>query len=239
MANTVKRQLAVLSRASVALSQAKTLAEVKGIRDKAEAARCYAKSAVLGLQIQNHAAELKLRAERRAGEILSQMELSHGGRPGKNRSQDATGLAELGVNKSQSSRWQREAQVPIELFERYLALANSSGREVTTQGVLRLAAVVRKRTTVDHGASLKGRAGGASRTDVGAPMPSDAGHRDTAAVLEILAELESHQAMLTETLGQLLPSFSDGCRRTHERYVARKLLEMRELVARLRRILIS
>jgi hypothetical protein len=52
------------------------------------------------------------------------MEKHDGGRPAKNRSRDATGLArlsDLGVTKSESSRWQREAAVPEDAFEKWLA----------------------------------------------------------------------------------------------------------------------
>jgi hypothetical protein len=42
---------------------------IRGIRDKAEAARHYARSAALDLEFQNFATELKLRAERKAGQL--------------------------------------------------------------------------------------------------------------------------------------------------------------------------
>jgi hypothetical protein len=67
------------------------LAEVRGvddaraIRDVAEAARIYARQARLGLEAQNDAAEIKLRAERKLGELLAQSERNPGGnanRPG-------------------------------------------------------------------------------------------------------------------------------------------------------------
>lgn len=65
-------------------------------------------------------AALKLRAERRAGELLATMHL-HGG----NRGNQHTGgkvaecdLANLGINKTQSSRWQSIASIPDDDFER-------------------------------------------------------------------------------------------------------------------------
>jgi hypothetical protein len=63
----------------------------------------------------------RLRAERKAGEIVKQMaqsgERPSGGRPEK-QSHDATAseptLATLGVSKTQSSRWQVLADIPEE-----------------------------------------------------------------------------------------------------------------------------
>ena len=57
-------ELALLDQAGQALSEARSLDEIKTVRDKAEAVRKYAQSASLGLDVQNRAAEVKLRAER-------------------------------------------------------------------------------------------------------------------------------------------------------------------------------
>ena len=56
------------------LAEAKTLDEVKHIHDIAQAAAEYARAAKLGLEAQNYAAEIKLRAERKAGEMLAGLE---------------------------------------------------------------------------------------------------------------------------------------------------------------------
>ena len=45
--------------------------QVNRFYDIAEAARTYARAAKLGLEAANHAAEVKLRAERKAGELLT------------------------------------------------------------------------------------------------------------------------------------------------------------------------
>ena len=46
------------------------------------------------------------RAERRGGELLAEMEKNPGRRPGKNQLHDATSLSDLGIEKTQSHRWQ-------------------------------------------------------------------------------------------------------------------------------------
>ena len=57
-------------------------------------------------------AEIKLRAERRAGGILAKTEKHPAGRPTRNRSHDVTNspkLADLGITRMQSHRWQAVA----------------------------------------------------------------------------------------------------------------------------------
>jgi len=121
----------LLDEARQALERAATVDEVKDIRDKAEALRLYTRQAGLGLEMQNRCAEIKLRAERRAGEILdADPDLG----PGK-----TARLAVLGLNAQQSSRWQRIAQVPEPTFERYIADALEHHKEITTSAALKLA----------------------------------------------------------------------------------------------------
>lgn len=67
-------ELVKLDQATRMLAEAKTLDEVKHIIDIAEAARVYARAAKMGLEIYNHAAEVKARAERKAGEFLGKLE---------------------------------------------------------------------------------------------------------------------------------------------------------------------
>ena len=132
--------LARISEATRALSAAKTLDDVLKIRDQAEAIRVYMKAASDSLDAANAAAAIKLRAERKAGEMLAVMEKQ---KPGEyQRSQDATvapSLEELGIKKDQSSRWQRKAAVAEETFEEYLASCEADRREVTQAGLLNVA----------------------------------------------------------------------------------------------------
>ena len=69
-----------------AIAAAHRVDEAKKIRDKAEAVRTYAKLAG-DLDMQNMAAEIRIRAERRAGQLLLEMEKNPGtrveGRPRK------------------------------------------------------------------------------------------------------------------------------------------------------------
>lgn len=131
--------LTVLGEASRILTEAKTLDEIKSIRDKAEAARCYVKAARLGLELQNHAAEVKLRAERKAGELLATLKLPGGDRRSKS-PRGTLKLDALGITRNQSARWQRLATVSEAEFTKYLRDMAVQELEITSAGFLRVAA---------------------------------------------------------------------------------------------------
>ena len=140
------RDLVLLSDAQRALTQARSVDEVCHLRDRAAAVRAYARKAKLGQDILFDAATIKLRAERRLGEILQQTELAKGS-PGNQHTQAlATSsdnslpvtLKELGLTKSESSRSQRIAELPEEAFEQYLAESIAAKREPTMTAILKL-----------------------------------------------------------------------------------------------------
>jgi hypothetical protein len=103
--------------------------EVKNIRDKAMALAVYAKQA-LNHDAEKKAAEVRLRAEIRAGELLKVMEKAKGGaepgvgRKGKNgieRPDSIPTLPQLGISPDQSSQWQKLAAIPEKVREAYIA----------------------------------------------------------------------------------------------------------------------
>jgi hypothetical protein len=92
------------------------------IGDKAAALQVYYKQSGESLGIQNAAAEVKIRAERRAGEILAAMEKRGGARDGKTELPKGTPLlSDIGITKKQSHRWQQVASVPDKKFEAHVA----------------------------------------------------------------------------------------------------------------------
>jgi hypothetical protein len=124
-----------------AIAAARRVDEVKSIRDRAEAVRVYAKQAG-DFELQNKAAEIRLLAERRAGQLLVDMQVS-GERQAKGRGRpkkvsSPTTLPKLGITRDQSSKWQRLAMlVDDATFERALTQAREREGELTTAGLLR------------------------------------------------------------------------------------------------------
>jgi hypothetical protein len=109
-----------------AIDAAYAVDEVKDIRDKALAFEAYAKQAK-NTEAERRACEIRLRAERRAGQLLSGMDRAGRGRPEK-MSDDTTlsptpTLSDLGVSRDQSSKWQQLAAVPEAEFESALAVS--------------------------------------------------------------------------------------------------------------------
>lgn len=140
-----------LERARVAIERAESLDELKQIRDQAEAARHYVKAAKMGKGMADRCAEIRLRAERRAGEMLRDRDPHPPGPTNQDRSHDETyppKLDDLGVSKNQSHRWQKLAAVPEESFETYLqAVQDDDKSEITAVGLAQFSARQNKRHT--------------------------------------------------------------------------------------------
>jgi phage N-6-adenine-methyltransferase len=130
-----------IQAATTAIAEAGNLADVLRLHDQASALEAFVKAAKDSLATSNAATALKLRCERRAGELLEAMEI----KPGPKSIADnvsaihAVGLEELGVSQAQSSRWQREAKVDEETFEQYVTTCNEKGVELTQAGLLKIA----------------------------------------------------------------------------------------------------
>lgn len=116
--------LARYDAACRAIAAAKSVDEVKEIRDKAEAMRAYARQAKNKV-LEIDAAEIRIRAERRLGEmIVAQKQtvgLNKGGRPPKTGLQEnpvsPPTLAEAGIDKNLADRARKIAAVPEAKFE--------------------------------------------------------------------------------------------------------------------------
>lgn len=143
-------QLIRYEQARKALSEARSVDEVKDIRDKAEAMSAYARMAK-DRDLETWAADIRIRAERRAGKLLAEMDMQKGGRPAQSASSenltdsetgrsdrpvsDTPTLSELGITKDQSSAWQRLASVPDHTFEAILAGKKQEGKVPSASAV--------------------------------------------------------------------------------------------------------
>lgn len=130
-------------KAGAQLATMTNIHDVREVRDKAEAVVAYCKARGRKHREQNAAAHVKILAECRLGELLDGMDKATGAaRTGwKTGSHDVTSLADLGIGKMQSSRWQQMAKVPAEVRNAHIEhILASPNAELTSKGVWRLGA---------------------------------------------------------------------------------------------------
>jgi len=128
----VANELAKLNKAARQLAKMTNVQEIKEVRDKAETLRGYAKRIGEGLEVQNQCPEVKVRAERRAGELLKD-------NPDFGRGKKSATLADFGIDEHQSHRWQLMAAVPENQFDAEIERVKGSGGELTSSHMYRFA----------------------------------------------------------------------------------------------------
>lgn len=111
--------------------------EVKVIRDQAKAIGDYCRQQKVCVGAGQDAAELQLRAERKLGELIPKQFPKHTKKCKRVMSQAATSLEDSGISRTQSSRWQKVAEVPEPEFQEYVAGERAKAKEPTTSGVIR------------------------------------------------------------------------------------------------------
>jgi hypothetical protein len=108
-------------------------------------------------ELKQEVAEAHLRTQRRAGELLLDLDKNAGGRPaqtsrsvrGVSRADEPPTLRELGISPSDSYRWQLIASLPPERFETCIVQARVARKELTTSRVLALARRLRQGSHLD------------------------------------------------------------------------------------------
>jgi len=135
-------ELVKYEAARKALCEANSIDEVKDIKDKFEAIRAYAKQSK-DTVMANWAAEIRIRAERRMGEMLREQEMNKGGGDTSTGSmvrpvQAIPTLAEVGITKSMSSRAQKIASVPEDEFESVVQSHIEAEKELTSATIQKL-----------------------------------------------------------------------------------------------------
>lgn len=125
--------LALIDAARAALSKARTLEDVKAVRDQAATVAYYAARRSGAEEAEKYANEIRLRAERRIGELTAAMEKVQG-KPVASRPEGAksktTALAAVGIASEDASRFERMASIPAKRFE-----AEVVKPEATTRGL--------------------------------------------------------------------------------------------------------
>ena len=226
--HSTTRELALIDQAAKMLDKATSFKDIKSIRDKAESVRTYARAAKLGLELQNQAAEIKLRAERKAGGFLSSLGLRGGDRRSKSRTKTLN-LEEIGINKNQSYRWQLLASVSERAFRSYVENSMQRGKEISAAGLLRIA---RQR---------KSGRGAATISVATSPVPHrdtsrerrNLGHRDNIAG-DSLSDLQNHLGILIDLLEPTIVEPNEFFDAGQRHYVRRLLEEMEQLVREIR-----
>lgn len=104
-----------------AIAECYRIDEVKEIRDKARALEVYAQQA-MNEEAEKQATEVRIRAERRAGELLRDMKdsgerASQGEKKSNLVRDEVSTLKDLGISYDQSSKWQQLAAIPDHQFE--------------------------------------------------------------------------------------------------------------------------
>src|SRR4051812_49221548 len=117
-------ELVLYEQMRTAITKCVSIDEARESRNKAHAIELYSAMA-LNHEAESQAIKIRLRAERRCGELLKESkengtrDTGQGGNR-KSRSDDATviqpTLADLGISKQQSSDWQKLAEIPEEKF---------------------------------------------------------------------------------------------------------------------------
>lgn len=122
-----------------ALYEAKSVDEVKDMRDKAAALKAYARQAK-NRQLEIDAAEIRMRAERRIGELMEYQRQTVGMAQGKRNDLgpeatqvDKPTLADAGIDKHLADRARKMAAVPEEKFEAALGEWREKVQEETAR----------------------------------------------------------------------------------------------------------
>jgi N6-adenosine-specific RNA methylase IME4 len=150
-------ELVKLNFARQALMEAKTLDEIRNIRDLARAVKAYTIAKGLGVEMKNEASEIEIRAIREMGKIIQQKqeagEVAIKGEDnqytmvvpdGNNQKQT---LPEIGVTRKESSTSKNLASIPDKQFEDLLNDFIEDKKPLTKTAVLRT--IAKDKTTDD------------------------------------------------------------------------------------------
>lgn len=136
--------LLTVEKARQFLEQSKNVDEVRDVADKAKAVALYLRSRSASIESQNDAAEIRLRAERRLGELTKELPKQTGGHAAKARSQNATEvkppptLAQQGIDKRDAHKWQQLAAIPEKKFDKLITETRAKGERITASAPLKL-----------------------------------------------------------------------------------------------------
>lgn len=137
------RAIVLVEEAERSLAEAITLRDHIEGRARSEALRHCIRLRGLSLSLQNRATRCRLIHDREIGRLLIDNPPSRGGRPRRNQTVGEFGfsytLAEIGIEDNQSTKCQRLARIPDDVFESCIDDILAKQEELTTARLLRLA----------------------------------------------------------------------------------------------------
>lgn len=206
----------VLQEAERKLAQCQDLSEVIDIRDEVEAFRAYAKARRLSLEIQNRAAKLKIQAERKIGSALGALKLRGGDRK-SNSQPESLILQEMGIGRNDSSRWQKEAAAPEDVFQSYCMARLECRQEISTGNFLSFL-------------SCRARKPRKRRTPAGSKRGSETTTAIPQIVVDDLDEILGHVDTLARMFADISGRLGKQLNRVERREIPRYLERIRTLV---------
>jgi N6-adenosine-specific RNA methylase IME4 len=166
---TAMMELVRYEAACRALAEARSVDEVKDIRDKAMAMKLYARQAK-NRELEADAYELRVRAERKLGEMIGGQKetvgLATGGEHGGKARLDGTRaepsnarptLAEAGIDKKLSSRAQKMHAIPPAAFEEMVKDGRDEVQRAAEKRVIKEIKIAQARDTYDARAESGGK----------------------------------------------------------------------------------
>ncbi len=185
--------------AIVACSQ---IDEIKDLRDKAYALQLYAQQAK-NYEAETRATEIRIRAERKAGQLLTNGLMAkrgpdQTGQGSQRTTSEQDPLTDLGISKDQSSRWQKLADVPDKQFESYLADADKP----STAGAIKLSPIQPKKRKKVKRPDTSARSNGKAFER---PAESEDEHSHRLAINRACYELAGAEISKTQVLERMPP----------------------------------
>jgi hypothetical protein len=129
--------IARIDKARLLLREARTLPDIKKVKDIAEAARQLAKAQSLSRECQNYAALIALEATEKAGRLLQGCKKTPGKKPPATiagGSEYHKVIEDAGIPERTARRWQELAVIPPEVREKYVE-QNLQDGEITASGL--------------------------------------------------------------------------------------------------------
>ncbi len=193
------REIARYDAMCSAIAAAYKVDEVKAIRDQAVALEAYARQAK-NTENERRACEIRLRAERKAGQLEAKRQKPKGGRGKKGRPPGDPGLADLGVSKKAAKNWRKLGAVAQEAFDAALKQADKP----TTNGIIKATTAPKTNPVGDDALWLWGRLKDFERDGLLAKEPSDVMATMTDRMKDDVHTLAPRVAAWLKRIGEML-----------------------------------